>query len=556
MATRKTQSETIADFVSVHGQTYDYSAVSYVNSRTKVSIICPIHGTFLQTPNNHKSGMGCPRCAAAAKPQCQPRMNPTLISEFEAVHGSVYDYTDMNYTSYHADITVGCAAHGPFEIKPYNHKAGSGCPECYELQRSDDHDAMKIPPTIWMERFNRVHGDRYNYDLSHIDGAMDKITIVCDAHGQFEQICREHAIGKGCRLCGFDNMATKQRKTQDVVISEFNTVHGTEYDYTDVAYIGSHHPVSITCPTHGAFEITPAHHLSGRGCPKCSMNGTSMGEREVANFVRELGFDITTSDRSLIAPYELDIVIPDKKLAIEYCGLYWHSDAKRHDPNYHKHKTDLCEREHYSLITVFEDEWLHNPEIVKRVLRYKLGLAPRSVGARKLTIRRADPVDAKMLLENYHLQGGASATIHTGAYHEDRLVAVMSFGHPTRQNSAEWELKRFVTDGNSYPGVAQRLFNAFVKQYDPSEIVSFSDRRWFTGDIYPVLGFTRDTTLRPDYSYVLRDKRYHKSGYRKDRIKIKHPEVYDSSLTEREMTSMLGLNRIYDCGKVRWAWIK
>lgn len=205
------------------------------------------------------------------------------------------------------------------------------------------------------------------------------------------------------------------------------------------------------------------------------------------------------------------------------------------------------------LITLFEDEWEHNRPVVEKTLLHLTGRHEQRIGARKLTVEKIDAKSASAFYEGNHLQGAPSGGVHLGAFHDGLLVGAMTFGHPTRQNIRGVELKRFAASISS-PGLASKLFTSYVREYDPERIVSFSDSRWFTGHMYEVLGFRHDGEIPPDYSYFKRNRRLHKSQFRKSVIKRKFPEIYQEELTEVEMMDMLGFSRIWDCGKIRWVW--
>jgi len=117
----------VNQFKKTHGNKYDYSLIDYKNSATKVKIICPEHGVFQQTPNNHKSGKGCKKCAGLEKLN-----NEKVIEQFINTHGDKYDYSLINYVNAHSKIKIICKKHGEWKQTPNNHKNGNGCPVCLE----------------------------------------------------------------------------------------------------------------------------------------------------------------------------------------------------------------------------------------------------------------------------------------------------------------------------------------------------------------------------------------------------------------------------------------
>jgi hypothetical protein len=125
----------ISRFKEVHGGSYSYERVNYVNSRAKVSITCPVHGEFLQTPKKHLGGQGCPKCVIAAK---VAEAKATVIWRFMVVHGDKYEYSLVNYVHSKAKVQITCQTHGEFLQTPNAHLKGAGCPKCaeYGFQRT------------------------------------------------------------------------------------------------------------------------------------------------------------------------------------------------------------------------------------------------------------------------------------------------------------------------------------------------------------------------------------------------------------------------------------
>ena len=280
-------------------------------------------------------------------------------------------------------------------------------------------------------------------------------------------------------------------------------------------------------------------------------------EQEIKNIEETLGnkVEIIENTRAIIYPFELDIVIPEKNYAIEYCGLYWHSEANGKDKNYHLNKLRKCENNNYHLITIFEDEWLHNKELVKKRLLVKLGISnSQKVYARNCLIREIDNKTKKDFLIRNHMQGDDTSSIKLGAYHDDSLVAVMTFRTSFREKENKpYELSRFCSDYDySVVGIAGRLFKHFVKKYSPEQVITFGDRRWNTGLVYEKLGFKFKYNTPPNYWYVVGDRRYHRFNFRKNNIK--YFENYSPDKTEQEITEAEGYHRLYDCGNSKWIW--
>lgn len=130
----------IKESQKIHNNKYDYSKVQYVNTKTKVCIVCSKHGEFWQLPSNHVRGAGCPRCndeqrskrAKAARSLKNQECKKTFILRANQVHNNYYSYEKANYTNYKGKVVITCPIHGDFEQEAGVHLLGCGCPKCKE----------------------------------------------------------------------------------------------------------------------------------------------------------------------------------------------------------------------------------------------------------------------------------------------------------------------------------------------------------------------------------------------------------------------------------------
>ena len=289
---------------------------------------------------------------------------------------------------------------------------------------------------------------------------------------------------------------------------------------------------------------------------------SSTYETAICSFFKQHNISYQLHNRQLIKPLEIDFVLPDYKIGIEFCGLYWHSECNIPDKKYHLNKLRQMNAIGYRLITIFEDEWLFKREIVEKRLLNFIGLSEKGKGARNLIIKQIEWNEAKQFLDTYHIQGaGTSGYVRYGAYDGDELVSVMTFSKPRlalgkkKDSDVFDELLRFSTNGKTYPGVGSRLMNSFVKEYNPTQIISYADRRWSEGNLYKQLGFIKidEKIDNVNYWHVKGTHRWHRFNFRKD--KIKHL-FEDQTMTERQMMDKLGYDRIWDCGTLKFVWNK
>jgi len=303
---------------------------------------------------------------------------------------------------------------------------------------------------------------------------------------------------------------------------------------------------------YGMSRSSIHHRANDLGLPP-KQSPDSAEERELYDFIAQYSTGVYRSDRTIIHPYELDIVIPSKQLAIEYDGIYFHSDIY---PNYHLNKTNLAFNKGYQLIHIFSDEWLFKRKIVESRLKSLLGVSDTRIYARNTIISNIDTQTERAFLEQNHIQGYSSSAIKYGLYHESELVAIMTFGNPRFSKSAEYELIRYCSKLNcNVVGGAGKLFTHFVKQVDPKSVISYADKRWSVGKLYELLGFVNTHDSAPNYFYVKGGVRYSRHKFQKH--KLIH-QLDDFNPNESEYVNMQnnGYRRIYDCGNKVYVWYK
>lgn len=279
----------------------------------------------------------------------------------------------------------------------------------------------------------------------------------------------------------------------------------------------------------------------------------SKAETEIIEFLNQNGItNIEQGNRSLLNGKELDIYVKDKNIAIEYCGLYWHSN-KFKDKSYHKEKFNACKEKNIQLITIFEDEWNTKKLLVKQKLLHLLNSNNTiKIYARKCEIKLVDTKEKTYFHGRYHIQGNGISSLNIGLYFNTELVSCMSF---KVNKNKQFELTRYSTRYHVIGGF-NKLLNHFKINYDWNEIVTFADLRWHLGNVYKISGFIEDKILDTDYSYIINNKRIHKFNFRKDQIKNKFPELYNENLSEAKNMENIGILKIYDCGKIRFKLTK
>jgi hypothetical protein len=265
---------------------------------------------------------------------------------------------------------------------------------------------------------------------------------------------------------------------------------------------------------------------------------------------------LSFNNRTLIEPQEVDIYDRAHGLAFECNGCYWHS---KKSPSYHKQKFLQCQQKGVQLMTIWEDWIKTKPEIVRSIIRAKYHHFDRTIYGRKCELKQVQSKDAAVFLEANHIQGQTRASVHYGLYNNNELVALASFskmrGCMGSQTSREgqWELVRFCNTLNTQViGGADKLLKHFIKDYNPSSIVSFSSNDISDGSLYKRLGFEKGS-MNSSYWYIGHNyRRYHRSNFTRAAI-IKLGLAPDrEQWTETEAMMEHGFVQIYDSGQTKW----
>ena len=534
----------------VHGDKYDYSKVNYINSQTKVCIICPEHGEFWQEPSAHVRGYNCPKCSNIKRGDTFRSTCEKFIEKSRKVHGDKYDYSHVKYINSSTKVKIICPKHGEFLILPQNHLLGQGCPKCAGRGLTTDEIIKK---------FRAVHGDRYDYSNVEYHKMHEKVCIICPEHGEFWQTPAKHVNGQNCPKCAKKTACSKKILTTEEFIEKAKQVHGDEYKYGTTKYNGTYGCVEIECAKHGIFKQRANDHLNGHGCPICG-NNKSLSEDEINSFlINDLKIKTETKKRGLLKNNkEIDIFMPELNIGIEYDGLYWHNENYK-DSTYHIDKTNECLEKGIRLIHIFEDEWRDKKNIVKSILSNICGKITNKIYARKCEIKEVPNKEASVFLDENHIQGKINGKINLGLFYNEELVSIMCFGDRRinmggKKIDGEYELLRFCSKLNvNVIGGASKLFKYFIKNYEFSKIISYCDLRYSIGNIYEIIGLTNVGKTKPNYFYIVGNNRKNRFKYRKSEL-IK--DGYDKNESEHEIMLKRGIYRIYDCGSLIFEYIK
>jgi hypothetical protein len=424
-------------------------------------------------------------------------------------------------------------------------------------------------PEKWFRDFAFNHAPKLYYTEEYIDAWKNKCQQTnIKKYGQLHYTNRKKAKKTSKCLYGNEYYNNRKKSTETRINSFLNGVAfkdkmkisncSPEFDENEYSSTKLKYKFKCNiCQNIFYDDIT-----NGRlpRCLICHPHQKSNSETEIYQYLKSIyDGEILRGNKTVLDGKELDIYIPDKNIAIEFDGLMWHSEIfGKKDKNYHLNKTKECEKKGIRLIHIFEDEWINKKEIAKSRLLHILNLKKdKKIYARNCTTKEiTSNLKNEFLLLN-HMQGTDNSSISIGAFFENELVSVMTFGALRRalgnktSPKNEYELMRFVT-GKNVVGISSKLLSHFIKTYRPTKIVSYADRRWSIGNLYEQIGFKKISDGTPNYWYIdNRQHRYHRFGFRKN-ILHKKLKIFNIKLTEWQNMQLNGYDRIWDCGSLKY----
>lgn len=225
----KTTEQFIKDAKKVHGDKYDYSKTVYKRAHDNVTIICPIHGEFQQTPTIHLRGGGCQKCGREKANKAESSTTEEFIKKATKIHNGRYDYSKVHYINNSTKVCIICKEHGEFWQRPNDHLSGKGC--CY---------CNKSKGEICIENYLKSHNIEYysEYEISvpntirksgkiRVDFYLPSHNLFIEYNGQQHYVLKEHFGGKA----GFI-----QQQNRDLYLREYsknNNINLLEISYKD-----------------------------------------------------------------------------------------------------------------------------------------------------------------------------------------------------------------------------------------------------------------------------------------------------------------------------------
>ena len=327
---KDTQGSFIEKAYKKFGDIYKYDKVVYIDGKTNVSIFCSKHNSYFDKSPNYllRSKIACPTCLKEAASETQRMSLRCFVDRASALHQGKYSYHRSNYLGSNVKIEIGCHIHGAFFQLPQHHLRGCGCPRCAIIQNSDK---QRKPEGEVIEGFRRIHGNKFDYDMSGYVGCDSVISIFCKKHNKnFFQTPYQHENGRGCPECVRERIG-KNLLDINLLIKRANIIHKNKYNYSEVEYEGCDKKVTIICPIHGSFSQSMYGHVrSGNGCPRCCGRISAKESRWLdlngipdTNENRQVNIVLKNGKRINVDGY-----IQETKTIYEFFGDYWHGNPK------------------------------------------------------------------------------------------------------------------------------------------------------------------------------------------------------------------------------------
>jgi len=336
-----------------------------------------------------------------------------------------------------------------------------------------------------------------------------------------------------------------KRLTEDEIRKRIEVEGGTLQLISANDYVNDATPnIIVRCITCGVQTCGSMRKLQYHRCFNCNPMG-SAAQSELAEFIKSLNVQIETNDRRVVCPLELDIFVPEHKLAIEYNGLYWHCINQK-SSTYHQTKSERCTEVGVNLMHIFEDEWRDKRPIVESMIRHKLDLTPNRTSARKCVLVELSIDERRSFFDANHIDGDTNAKFALGLKQGDQALAAMSFRTPFHKKyQKSLEVARLCTKTQwSVAGGLSRLTEAARKKANVdgyTTLLTYVDSRLGTRESWSSAGWQRTGETSPRFWWTDFHDRFNRFKFKADAKR---------GLTEAQVAEEVGVVKIWGCKNV------
>lgn len=498
----------------------------YTGSAKNGSFRCKVCGHEWQTKfNNIFAGHGCPVCGKKKSNDAKRLSDKEFKERVKRIHEGRITCLE-NYKGRN-DIDHGfrCNVCGKvWQARPANVFAGKGCPKCH-------HTKLGLMLRITKEdALRQIAKKAPNTELiSEITTTEEKARFRCKKCGNKWEAPLGHVLmGRQCAICAVEIRKEKLRFSQEEFEQKLSEKRDGTISTKD-EYVNAHTKMTFQCSEcGGSWKTAPFNIINGNtGCPECARH-VSLKEKEVRAFVKSLGFEPVYNTREIIPPKELDIYIPERKVAIEFNGNYWHGDNLT-DKDYHYKKSTECEALGIRLIHIFEYEW-DNPRqrpILENIIRHALGFTEREIYARKCKLEERSSASMREFFEKNNIQGFRGGQRAVCLVYEGEVVMSYIVGKCFFHKSPSYEIIRGATKlGYTVVGGASKLWNYITAKWNDLPILYYIDYNYFNGGSMSSLkGLQFATTTSSFKNFWIRHWRTGEENVIKNREPMYHHQV-------------------------------
>ena len=526
---------------------------------------CKEFGHQWQSNMRHRSdGSSCPVCANrklltgfndfATK-------NPELVNAWKTVETNPDPSTVLFGTST-IKVDFPCTEGHLYKITPAALSRGRRCGYCSGTQILPGFNDLvsKCPDSL--EWWDYEKNKETPYEVRYGSDVKKWWKCVKFGHSYFASI-NHFRQGRRCPICArktIDN-TTSLNATHPHLIKEWITEKNKrKIEETSAGHDGKMWWRCSKCSHEWqAYVYNRTHKKRPQGCPKCAKGVTSSrGEKQIYEFLINNGLppeDIVQHKRMknemTQRMFELDLYIPEKNIAIEFNGVYYHSE-KFVEKDYHYNKYRACKQRNIQLLQIWEDDWNVSETIVQKTLLDKLGLnaSDETIYADDTQIKEVNVKDAAIFLNNHHLQGAVKTSRYIGLHTGDRLISLIAVKE--EDNSRTFNIVRYATSENVIRGF-EKLLSHIEKEYDFDRFVAFSDNCIGDEQLYSSNGFKQVGEVKPDYTYLIKKQfRENKAKYNRKKFKNDPTLMYEETMTVKQLTKLNNMLRVYDAGRIKW----
>lgn len=447
--------------------------------------------------------------------------------------------------------------------KLYENASRLGLNDVIEKWKNEAYGKIPKPPKEELENLNSHLEVTRKYNVSYPVSRRWAKEYGITKFNQAIDIKKEDLIEKLNNGLSIKEIS-RHYKTDPVAIKRFMTRNDIQYKFKSSIWKDNRktilenistieerikkEPVYTIAKEYGVSDSLIRDILHERGIENVPFKSKSQKELHLMEYIKSLCPDTVSKrwkyDETI---FEVDCLCENLKIGFEFCGLYWHSERNKHW-TYHKNKLEWCKKQGIKLITIFEHEYENSFEIIKNMIRVRLGFG-RKIHARKCVIHELSKQETMEFCDKNHINGYHASSVRIGLFHNDTLVSVMTLSKSRFKGKSEYEIIRMCSlDDYVIVGGASKMLKYFIKKYSPKSIMTYADRRFGEGNVYKTIGFKFIKSTQPNYVYWKNGFTvYSRQQFTKQKLIEGSPEL-DSSKSEHDIMLENNYLRIYDCG--------